>query len=495
MWGPANRPFATMLVAVAFVSGLAAGQTPAPSSPESRPSPETPRLLTIRDSVGLALERNRARPASRLSIEIAEAQLQQALSAYWPEVSLRAAATRLDHDPNFVFPPNSYEIAGQTVVVQTPIGPLPITVPPQSVQVPAQNVKLFDRDTLVGSLNAVYPLYTGGLRPSLARQARSGLEAARQEVRRTDLQVVHDATRFHWGAVLSKRLAAIGSEALARMEVTLELTEGLYKGGSARVKKTDYLRNRTIVEAIRSAVVQFRTNEALALAALRTTIGLARETQIEVSEPEIPFHPVEAHLEKLVGAAYTFNPDWLQMEQGLKAAEARVDEKRAGHLPMLALVGQLTRIGNSYDQGIVTPENRSSWSIGLALDLPLFRGFRTEGEIREARARLGKLKEQEFLLREGLALQVTDAVLRLAQSAAQQTAMAEAARSAEEGRGLTERAYQAEMVDTKDVLEAQLMESVMMAGYQKVLFDHAEARSRLDLVVGAGVEALLDARP
>jgi len=45
-----------------------------------------------------------------------------------------------------------------------------------------------------------------------------------------------------------------------------------------------------------------------------------------------------------------------------------------------------------------------------------------------------------------------------------------------------------------EIAEAQLMESVMKAGYQKVLFDHAEARTRLDQVVGAGVEALLDAR-
>jgi outer membrane protein TolC len=488
MLGATTRLLAVSLVVAACSAGPSSGEPPV------APSPAPARLLTIQDSIALALESNRARPVSRLSAEIAEAQLQQALSAYWPDLSLKAAATRLDQDPNFVFPPNSYEVPPQTIVVQTPAGQLPITVPQQSVTVPAQDVKLLDRDSLVASLNAVYPLYTGGLRPALVRQARSGLEAARQEVRRTDLQVVHDVTRFHWGAVLAKRLVAIGSDALARMEVTLELTENLYKGGSGRVKKTDYLRNRTVVEALRSTVVQLRTNEALARAALRTAIGLGREARVEPAEAEIPFRDDGADLERLVGAAYTFNPDWLQMEQGLKAAEARVDEKRAGYFPVLALVGRLTRIENSYDQGLVTPQNRSSWSIGLALDVPLFRGFRTEAEVREARARFGRLKEQEVLLREGLALQVTDAVLRLAQSAGQRKALAEAARSAEENRDLTERAYQAEMADPKDVLEAQLLESVMKAGNEKVLFDHAEARSRLDLVVGTSLEKLLDAR-
>ncbi|MCK7505545.1 MAG: hypothetical protein MZV70_16710 [Desulfobacterales bacterium] len=44
------------------------------------------------------------------------------------------------------------------------------------------------------------------------------------------------------------------SDALARTEVTPELTENLYSRGSGRVKKTDYLRNKTVVEGLRSAL-------------------------------------------------------------------------------------------------------------------------------------------------------------------------------------------------------------------------------------------------
>ncbi|MCK7505544.1 MAG: TolC family protein [Desulfobacterales bacterium] len=49
----------------------------------------------------------------------------------------------------------------------------------------------------IASLNLTYPIYTGGLRKSIVRQARQGIQAAREEARRTDLQVVYDVKRMY----------------------------------------------------------------------------------------------------------------------------------------------------------------------------------------------------------------------------------------------------------------------------------------------------------
>jgi outer membrane protein TolC len=275
------------------------------------------------------------------------------------------------------------------------------------------------------------------------------------------------------------------------MEVTLELTESLYKGSSARVRKTDYLRTKAVVGALRSAVAAVRGNERLALAALTNALGLPWESEIAVADEEIPFRPYDADLSKLVGDAYAFSPDWAKLEEGIKAAAAHVDEKKSGHLPQLALIGSLTHVENSYDKGAVTPQNKDSWSMGLGLSIPIFNGLRTQAEVAEAKARLLRIKEQKVLLREGIALQVKDAFLLLSRSQEQRVAMAVALGAAEESRGLNERAYQEDLVETKDVIEAQLTESFMRAGYEKTLYDHVEALARLELVVGREVEAFV----
>ena len=489
---PLLAAWAMMLIWFVTAGWVAEAKEPKAEFPAKTSQEEIrPRLLTLRECLDIALENNRRRPVSRFDVEIADAQLRQALSSYWPQLGAKASYLRLDEDPNFVFPATTFSVPGSTIIVNTPLGPLPVTIPAQSVNVPEQDIKLMDKETMAANLNLVYPLYTGGMRPAIVKQARSGLEAAKQEARRTDLQVIYDVKRIYHGAVLAKRLHGIAADALARMEVTLDLTESLYKGRSTRVKKTDYLRNKTVVEGLRSTVALLKGNERLALAALTNAIGLDWDAEIGVSEEEIPYRPYEADLKKLVGNAYSFNPDWKKLEEGIKATEAQVEEKNAGHLPRIALVGNLTHIENSYDKGMVTPENKHSWSAGIVMNLPLFQGFRTRNEVREAQARLEKIRHQKVLLREGIALQVKDVFLQMARSQEQRQAMEEAVKSAEENRDLNERAYQEEMVETKDVIEAQLVESFMKANNEKTLYDHIESQARLEFVVGKEIESIL----
>jgi len=445
--------------------------------------------LTLKDCIDLALRNNHARAASRYSIKIAEAQHRQALSAYWPQVGIKATYSILDEDPNFIFPGRDISLPpGVTIPINTPYGPIEMS----SLPVPEQNVKLMDRQNFVASLNATLPLYTGGKISSIVRQSEQGLRAAKEESRRTDLQVTYDTTRYYYGAVLGKELLTIGRDTLTRMEVTLELTENLYTKGSGRVKKTDYLRNKTVVEWLRSAVSSLEANEKLAKAALTNSMAIPWDTPIEVAAENLPFTPVRSDLHDLVSESYRFNPDWARMEAGLAAAEAKICEARSGHLPKVGLFGNLNRIENSYDKGIVTPENRNSWSIGVGLEIPLFEGLRTTNEVREAKARLAKLKEQQLLLREGLALQVKYLFIQLMKAQDQQTSTEAAAISAEENRSLNERAYQEELVETKDVIEAQLMESLMKAQHLKTLYDHLEAQANLDFVVGNEVAELIE---
>ena len=50
--------------------------------------------------------------------------------------------------------------------------------------------------------------------------------------------------------MLARQLHQVGKDTLARMEATLSLTETMYKEGSGKVKKTDYLDNKVMVESL-----------------------------------------------------------------------------------------------------------------------------------------------------------------------------------------------------------------------------------------------------
>lgn len=444
-------------------------------------SPNATLHSSLDECITQALANNQARPASQLGIEIAEAQHQQALSTYWPRATLTSSLSRRDDDPVFIFPE-------ETDLYSFNLGAGDLAA---NVTVPAKHIKLQNKLHSVSDVDVVLPLYTGGLRSALVRQTEAGIAAAQQASRRTDLEVVYDVKRIYHGAVLADILVGIGEEALARLEVTLELTENLYQRGSGAVKKTDWLAHKVIVEGLRSVVVQLVSNRELARAALGNTMGLSWDRLVEPSATEVPFEAVDLEIADLVGASYRFNPDWSQLLAGLEARAGQVDEARSGRMPKVALVGNLEYIANGHDAGIVGDAQKKSWLVAVGFEVPLFDGFLTRNRIREAQARLAHLEHQQVRLREGLGLQVKALFLDLMRAQGQEAASGAALEAAAQNRSLNTRAYQDQLVEVDAVIQSQLMESFTRAIYQKVRYDHAQARAHLQQVVGTELTAQL----
>lgn len=460
-----------------------------------------------------AMENSHRRPASRYAIAMAEAQRRQALSGYWPQISLKGGYQRLDESPNFLFPTAPVGVPSQTVTVPAGsmtvtvpagvLGPKPIRVPvtfpgqsisspAQQIPIPEQDIKLMDEDSYFASLQGLLLLYDGGMRKGY-RQAASGLvDVAKEEARRTDLEIADAVRRFYHGAILARQLHRLGLDTLARMEATLTLTEALYKGGGGKVMKTDYLDNKVMVESIRAMVALLEQNQTMAQAALAWTIGLSWDESVEPADTEIPYTPFAGDLNRLVAESYRFNPDWARVEAGLRAAEGAARTAGSGHHPKIALTGDLHRWWNEYDAGMATDGNKEGWTVGVGMELPIFSGFMVRGKVAEARARVAMIREQQFLLKEGLGLQIRNVFAGLAAAQKSCAATREAMQAAVENSDLNTRAYQSEMVETEKVVRAQLVEALMTAQHRKNLYDHAVLVSQLDLIVGSEVERRLE---
>jgi outer membrane protein len=129
------------------------------------------------------------------------------------------------------------------------------------------------------------------------------------------------------------------------------------------------------------------------------------------------------------------------------------------------------------------------------MEFPIFDGFLTSGRVAEAKARWSETNEKGLLLREGIGLWVKDILLGLDAAQKQYQATLDAMKAAEENRDLNTRAYQNELVETQDVIRAQLVEALMSVQHYKMLYDHVVLRSRLDLVVGTEVSRALGREP
>jgi outer membrane protein TolC len=148
--------------------------------------------------------------------------------------------------------------------------------------------------------------------------------------------------------------------------------------------------------------------------ALAYTMGLAWNADVAPKDTEVPHRPFAGKLDDLVSMAYQFSPDWAKLEAGLRAFEGARHSAQSAYYPRFGFTGQLYKLWNSYDMGMATAQNKGGWTVGLGLEIPVFNGFLTAGKVAEARARLDKLKQEKFLLREGLGVQIRDLFLSLA---------------------------------------------------------------------------------
>jgi outer membrane protein TolC len=479
-----------------------------------------PQVLSLQDCLRIAMEKNQQRPASRFAIAVAEAQHRQALAGYWPQITAKGGWAQLSNSPNFLFPASTMYLPAQTVNV--PGGTAMVTIPanafapgfpPSAVQmpvsfpgqsittstqvfaVPAQDVKLANPQSFDASGNLTWLLFDGGMRSGYRRQAQGAMEVAQAESRRTDLEIADSVVRLYWGALLARQLLQVGEDTLARMEVTLELTQSMYQNGAGKVNKTDYLENQVMVETIRSMVAELARNDAQAQAALAYTMGLPWNATVRPSAEELPYHPFSGNLDELVATAYEFNPDWARIEAGLKALQGAVTTARSEYYPKIAFTGELHRWWNSYTAGMATSNYKEGWSIGVGAEIPIFNGFLTRNKIAEALAQVNKLKEEKLLLREGIGLQLRELFLTLEAASKTYQAAEKAMAAAREDRDLTSRAYESELVETEKVIRAQLFEALMTAQYDKARYDLVAVESQISVVVGKEIAGRLNLNP
>ena len=361
-----------------------------------------------------------------------------------------------------------------------------ITTPASAFNIPAQHIKLMDQRTESIAGEAKWLLWDGGMRRGYADQAKAGVDVAKIAERRSDLELNESVTRIYWGAVLARQLANLGHETLEQMEMTLKVTESLYKDGSGAVSKADYLDNKVMVETIRGLVATLEQNEATAEAALAYTMGLDWRDTVRPTDESVPFEGSTVKLEELVGEAYEFNPDWKSLEAGIKAVEGERKTALSGYSPKFALTGSLHRYWNNYGQGLAISPNTQGWTIGAGVEIPLFDGFLTAGKVAEAEAKLHKMQEEKILLKEGLGLQLRTLFLRLDAAEKTYAAGKEAKAAADEDEDLTTRGYATGLLTTEKVVRAQLQKALITASFYRAVYEHkspVEGAGRAHLIL------------
>jgi outer membrane protein TolC len=398
-------------------------------------------------AVTLSLEHSRKIKAAAADERAMRSMQREATSGFFPQASANGYLVNQNMTPNI------YTSAGDTM---------------------ARNYQWFGTNRAQDvNVSVMWPLFSGGRTYYGYKAARSRADAARLMREGTELDVATQARLDYIAVMREQENARVTGDLVRQTEERLRLSREEFEAG--RVAKFNVLRD----EAELANAVQFdtaaRNQAALALVALKTTLGVDLDSPIAVSEP-LQYTPEPVSVESGVRTALEAHPEVRAAEKRTEAAQSEVRSAYGRYLPEVSATWM-------YDwqwarnRGDETTEQMNGYSAGLVLTIPLFDGFMRESAIGTARAREEQAKEQVMLARQQIAKAVNQAVLTLQAAEKNVEASRKGLAQAEEQFRIVQERYASGRGIQVEVLDAQTALARARFNIVAALADHHTARA------------------
>jgi TolC family type I secretion outer membrane protein len=349
----------------ATASGLAtAGTAMAPTTAPTGTARSGDRL-TLQQCINIALQRNPSIFAAEYAVNAADARVGQAQSAYYPQVGLSGSYSKY------------------SLTTATNNG--------------SQNL-------YQGNAALTQNIYDFGKTPSQVRVQRLSEDAARSDKRNTVSLVVYGVKQAYYNFLQAEKNMEVAIETVKLTQDQLDQAKGFFDAGV----KSRYDVTTAEVNLSNARLAQIRAENGVLIArvTLKNSMGAPDLPDFAI-EDTLAFQKTPVTFDNAVERAYVNRPDLQSVLAKEEASKESVSLARTGYYPTLTGNASYTQAGSTF-----VPEP-SGWSAGVTLNIPLFTGFLTTYQVKEAKQNLYQQQANKETLRQGILLDVQQAYLNL----------------------------------------------------------------------------------
>ncbi|MBU4318172.1 MAG: TolC family protein [Proteobacteria bacterium] len=420
----------------------------------------TPSTLTLSDAIVTALKQNPRVKAARYEVDVASAQVTQARSGFLPQLGISETYSRTN-SPLWAFGTK----LNQSAITAGDFNPALLNSPD-----PIDNFKT--------ALSLSWNIFDGGQTWIGFRQARENVKAGTLALQRTEQEVIGQVAATYVGCLMAEQNLLVVEQSLQTALAHLKVVEDRERGGLA--VKSDVLRARVRISDLVQQKLHAESQVKISLAALNAVMGQS-EVWSETVTLEDSFQkciPTEGRLDEWVAKALEHRPDLQQLRIQEGVAGQQVNRERAARYPSLALQGNYEINSEDFN------DNEDNYTVGAAVQLPLYTGHRISGRTAEATAVLSRIGA----MREGLELAIrmdTQRAFYDARSSWQSIEVArDAVNQAEEGLRIVFNRYTNGLLAMVSLLDAQTALQQAQTQHFKAMHDYKVARISLALAGG-----------
>ena len=436
---PKVVPLAVLLVLVC-VASTSQAQTPSPS-----PTPQTP-ALSLDEALRLANAQASTFQTALLNERVAAEDVRQARAAFLPKVS--TPLSYIYTSPALGLPPG--EPRGPSFVTSDGIGVY---------------------DALV-NVSGDFDI-AGRLRATLARNrallaaAHAGAEVARREL----AQAVIEA---YYGLALADAQLRAAEQNLAAAEEFERITSLLFSAGE--VAAVDLTRAQLQALTRRDELQKARGNEAVAAGSLRVLVGYEFSRPISTADLALAL-PIGSEYQQFKADDVSRRPEFMQLDQQLRAARLGIKIARADRLPSLSY----SMNGGFDTDSLKGPRLKEHTGVSgaISFSIPIFDWGASRSRERQAQLRVDIAENERTLALRGFTQQFYAARAQADNAAARISLAREGVTKAQDNLAASIARYRAGEAQIVEVTDAQTTLVEQRSALYQAIFDYQTALARL----------------
>ncbi len=409
--------------------------------------------LGLQEAVNRAIASNLMQKISDLELQKKDAKIREYMAALYPSIQASGAYTRNIKKPVIFMPEGS------------PFGP---------------TLTIGSDNAYNGSLSFSLPLFAMNIYESL-KLGKADKKLTEEKDRENKINLAATVKNTYYNLLLLQQTVEVIQRSYDNARQNLHNIEQMNLRGV--VSDYDVIRAKVQVDNIYPNLLQIKNAYFNLMNIFRIMLDIPFEQSLALDQSALMSSNVDSLPEP--------EPNWISSNPALRQLEATrhilgIQEAmvKTNFMPLLMAVGNYTyqTQANSFDFGKYKWVNSSS--VGLQLNMPLFKGFAMRRQLDQARLGIKQLEYQEEYTRQNLTVQVANALNAMKTAAAKVKSAENNIALAQKGYKIAQTRYntgQATLVELNDADNALMQARLNLI---QARFDYLSARTDFEKLTG-----------
>ncbi len=400
------------------------------------------RAETLEEAWATALAADQRLQAGQDRVSAASCNYVAAKRAAWPSLSHRTGYTFLTDDPSFAFAGTSFSF--------------------------------LDDNFAASATTAKMPLYTGGQIRNSAHAALAEVNANKENLRRSTLDIKLEVATAYTSILRARRAVEVAAANVESLRAHEKVIRTLLERG--QVPKNDLLAAEVALADARQLGIQADNALATAEATYNRLLGRPLNQPVEIEEREVP--PPSSDLEMLTTQALSLRPELAALASQANALRFQAESVRGNLRPKLGVEGGLLYL----ESPSIDPNTLGAFMFGLEWK-PIDGGAtRAKSNALEHSASAASRTRQYMI--SVIRLEVQTAWLAERETRQRLEVTAKAISQAEENLRAAKIRFQNGAAINTEVLDAESLRRRSYGNYHNSVYDAVLATFRLQRAVG-----------